>query len=225
MENPGAKSLAKAFINMPNLRKIAIPQNGIRTPGVKAMAAAVCQCKSLRILNLNDNTFTSKAMIPMARSIANLTHIEEIDFGDCLVRTRGVQAFTEVLKENEFPDLKRIDISEGEVKRDALVAFCRALNVKQFNGPIAVNVNGNNLGAAGIKSVKSCTNINLENSDFEDDYGTPENSEDSESEGEDAGTEEEIDVAEQRIKYADESHVVEQAEKCTVAEFLDKPTG
>lgn len=225
LEDPGAKSLAKAIVHMKSLKEFAIAQNGIRKHGVKALSTGVAGCSSLQILNLNDNTFTSFGAIPMARALSNLPDLEVIEFGDCLIRNRGCEALTTVLAENKFKHLKRVNVYAGEIKSKYALKLVEVLSNKKQD--IIVNLDGNNIGQTMIQTkLFEFDHIDFEEQDFEDDDGTPENSDDSEEEDDDDndGTDDDEERAAAEEIEAN-NFVKEIAEPCTAEEFLQNPTG
>jgi Ran GTPase-activating protein 1 len=224
LEDPGAKALAKAIVHMKSLKEFAIAQNGIRKNGIKALSKGVAGCSSLQILNLNDNTFTSFGAIPMARALSNLPDLEVIEFGDCLIRNRGCEALTTVLEENKFKHLKKVNVYAGEIKSKWALKLVEVLSNKEQD--IIVDLDGNNIGQSMIqKQLFEFDHIEFDNEEFEDDDGTPENSDDSEEEDDDDdGTDDDEERAAAEEIEAN-NFVREIAEPCTAEEFLQNPTG
>lgn len=85
-----------------------MPQNFIRHPGITALAEAFKHNTGLRVLNLNDNTFTWRGSKAMAAVLPLLQHLTLINFGDCLVRTKGAQYLAQALSggHNQLQEVK-----------------------------------------------------------------------------------------------------------------------
>lgn len=108
-----------------------MPQNGINHPGITALAQALAINPLLRVINLNDNTFTEKGAVAMAKvrrahgvtaararvslaltwpsflpqTLKTLRQVEVINFGDCLVRSKGAVAIADAVR-GGLPKLK-----------------------------------------------------------------------------------------------------------------------
>lgn len=79
-----------------------MPQNFIRHPGIAALAEAFVQNKGLTILNLNDNTFTWRGSHDMALVLPKLQRLKIINFGDCLIRTKGAEFLAKALSDGHL---------------------------------------------------------------------------------------------------------------------------
>ena len=227
LENPGAKALANAMIKMPKIKKIGVPQNGIRPAGIVALSNALCNCKTLEVLDISDNCMTSKAGIPMAKAIGNLCNLKEINFSDTLIRNRGIGALGLALETHKYPNLETINVGFGEIKARYAVKFAEQVNNSNQNNKITLNLNGNELGETAIEQIKKLENIKLlldDDGEVEGDEGSPEHSSDEESEDELTDTDE-INEADYEISAAYKKGTEEKSEACTVKEFLKEPTG
>uniref|UniRef100_A0A8C1A1I6 Ran GTPase-activating protein 1 n=1 Tax=Cyprinus carpio carpio TaxID=630221 RepID=A0A8C1A1I6_CYPCA len=129
LENDGATALAQAFQLIGSLEEVHIPQNGINYQGVTALATAMQHNPQLRVLNLNDNTFTKRGAIAMAQALKHLRNVQLINFGDCLVRSEGASAISETLREG-LPILKELNLSFGEITKDAALEVARSVQHK-----------------------------------------------------------------------------------------------
>ncbi|GMT17097.1 hypothetical protein PFISCL1PPCAC_8394 [Pristionchus fissidentatus] len=115
LEDPGATALAKAFKKIGTLEEITIPQNGIRRAGIQALAGCLRFNKALRIINFNDNTCTRNGAIAISFSLGDLQQLEMLDLGDCLCRANGTTAILAVLVSKQFPQLKEVNLSGNEL--------------------------------------------------------------------------------------------------------------
>uniref|UniRef100_A0A8C2EY79 Ran GTPase-activating protein 1 n=1 Tax=Cyprinus carpio TaxID=7962 RepID=A0A8C2EY79_CYPCA len=129
LENDGATALAQAFQLIGSLEEVHMPQNGINYQGVTALATAMQHNPQLRVLNLNDNTFTKRGAIAMAQALKHLRNVQLINFGDCLVRSEGASAISETLREG-LPILKELNLSFGEITKDAALEVARSVQHK-----------------------------------------------------------------------------------------------
>uniref|UniRef100_A0A8C1QZG9 Ran GTPase-activating protein 1 n=1 Tax=Cyprinus carpio TaxID=7962 RepID=A0A8C1QZG9_CYPCA len=129
LENDGATALAQAFQLIGSLEEVHMPQNGINYQGVTALATAMQHNPQLRVLNLNDNTFTKRGAIAMAQALKHLRNVQVINFGDCLVRSEGASAISETLREG-LPILKELNLSFGEITKDAALEVARSVQHK-----------------------------------------------------------------------------------------------
>ena len=68
-----------------------MPQNFIRHPGISAITEALVHNPKLRVLNLNDNTFTWRGSQAIANALPQLQELTHLNFGDCLVRSKGAE--------------------------------------------------------------------------------------------------------------------------------------
>ncbi|XP_071493304.1 ran GTPase-activating protein 1-like [Diadema antillarum] len=233
LENPGAIALAEAFKTIGTLEEIAMPQNGINHEGITALADAVEHSHNLRILNLNDNTFTAEGAVPMAKAIRNLFKLEVINFGDCLVRSEGASAIAESLMEG-VPNLKELNLSFGEIKREAAVKVAESMDTKHHIK--LLDLNGNSFGEEGIELIQSIMESNNHIDalgSLSDDEGSDDD--DSEDEEDEEDEEEEVEDAEEGTEVKDPNLQVRgtaispkqpttPAVPVTAGEFLTFPT-
>ena len=96
-----------------------MPQNGICHEGIAALAKAFgnniqLQVRNIDILssiilfsiskaiNLSDNTFSDEGSCAMAQVLPMLQDLRIINFGECLVRSRGAAAIAEAIKDGHM---------------------------------------------------------------------------------------------------------------------------
>ncbi|XP_041072789.1 ran GTPase-activating protein 1-like [Carcharodon carcharias] len=130
LENDGAVVLAETFSLIGTLEEVQLPQNGITHQGIGALANAFTKNTNLRILNLNDNIFTETGAVCMAQALESLQKLEVVNFGDCLVRSTGACAIAKSLQ-NSLSKLKELNLSYGEIKKEAANEVVKALAFKE----------------------------------------------------------------------------------------------
>uniref|UniRef100_A0A8C1XNA2 Ran GTPase-activating protein 1 n=1 Tax=Cyprinus carpio TaxID=7962 RepID=A0A8C1XNA2_CYPCA len=185
LENDGATALAQAFQLIGSLEEVHMPQNGINYQGVTALATAMQHNPQLRVLNLNDNTFTKRGAIAMAQALKHLRNVQVINFGDCLVRSEGASAISETLTEG-LPILKELNLSFGEITKDAALEVARSVQHKDQLEKL--DLNGNSLGEDGCENLREVMeNMNMADKlgSLSDDEGEPEEDEDEEEDDDD----------------------------------------
>ncbi|XP_072040661.1 ran GTPase-activating protein 1-like [Amphiura filiformis] len=240
LENPGATALAEAFKTIGTLEEVAMPQNGINHEGITALAQAFQHSPNLRIVNLNDNTFTAKGAISMAKGLKNLRKLEVINFGDCLVRTEGAEALADTLKDG-IPQLQELNLSFGEIGREAAVQIAEAMETKAFLK--SLELNGNCFGDEGCELIKGVMEANDrldalgtlsddegdEDEDDSDEYEDVDDDDEEEETGEDQG--EVVDDPALQVRGTQltprsprEGEIKENVVPATAAEFLSFPT-
>uniref|UniRef100_A0A8C2ETS5 Ran GTPase-activating protein 1 n=1 Tax=Cyprinus carpio TaxID=7962 RepID=A0A8C2ETS5_CYPCA len=175
LENDGATALAQAFQLIGSLEEVHMPQNGINYQGVTALATAMQHNPQLRVLNLNDNTFTKRGAIAMAQALKHLRNVQLINFGDCLVRSEGASAISETLREG-LPILKELNLSFGEITKDAALEVARSVQHKDQLEKLDLN---------GIIIRLNRKNHHIIVRIYLDDEGEPEEDEDEEEDDDD----------------------------------------
>uniref|UniRef100_A0A8C1XPN2 RAN GTPase activating protein 1a n=1 Tax=Cyprinus carpio TaxID=7962 RepID=A0A8C1XPN2_CYPCA len=168
-----------------SLEEVHMPQNGINYQGVTALATAMQHNPQLRVLNLNDNTFTKRGAIAMAQALKHLRNVQVINFGDCLVRSEGASAISETLTEG-LPILKELNLSFGEITKDAALEVARSVQHKDQLEKL--DLNGNSLGEDGCENLREVMeNMNMADKlgSLSDDEGEPEEDEDEEEDDDD----------------------------------------
>lgn len=150
LEDPGAKDLSKAFKVLGSLEEITMPQNGIRPSGVAALAEGFLANKNLKILNINDNTCTLSGAQALAKCIPHLRNLETLNVGDCLLKDSGASVLAPALAV-DMPALKEVIMSFNEIRTEGAVAV--AASMKNKTGLTSINLDGNQLGDAGVEDV------------------------------------------------------------------------
>lgn len=96
-----------------------MPQNGICHEGIAALAKAFGNNVQLQVrhtkylfgqlhcifkaINLSDNTFSDAGSCAMAQTLPLLQKLRIINFGECLVRSRGAAAIAEAIQDSHMP--------------------------------------------------------------------------------------------------------------------------
>lgn len=129
-----------------------MPQNGIYHVGISALSNAFTHNKRLEILNLNDNTIGPKGSEAIRKALPNLQSLKEINFGDCLLKTKGALLLAEGLKEgHKNLEVLILDSNEITSKGGLEVAKAMANKVKLKN----LAMDGNQFGNDGRIEVKN----------------------------------------------------------------------
>lgn len=162
LENKGAKAIAKVFEAVQTLEMVAMPQNGIYHEGISALSEAFKVNPNMKSLNLNDNTITAKGAESLAEALvfmqklvnANQFHsltqsncnvflfdsLEEINLGDCLLRTKGAVILGESLHDGHLA-LERLSLDHNEIGANGGHIIVSAMaNKEQLQ---SLNLNGN----------------------------------------------------------------------------------
>ncbi|XP_043737092.1 ran GTPase-activating protein 1 isoform X2 [Cervus elaphus] len=213
LENDGATALAEAFGIIGTLEEVHMPQNGINHPGVTALAQAFAINPLLRVINLNDNTFTEKGAMAMAKTLTTLRQVEVINFGDCLVRSKGAVAIADAIR-GGLPKLKELNLSFGEIKREAALSVAEAVADKAELEKL--DLNGNMLGEEGCEQLQEVLegfNIAAVLASLSDDEGEDDEDEDEEEEEEEEEGEEDEDEEEEDEDEEEEPQQEEQGEE------------
>lgn len=87
----------------------------------------------------------------MAEALKTLRQVEHINFGDCLVRSKGALAIASALK-GGLHKLKELNLSFCEIKRDA--ALTLAESVEDKSELERLDLNGNNFGEEGCEHIQ-----------------------------------------------------------------------
>uniref|UniRef100_A0A8C0E6A5 Ran GTPase activating protein 1 n=1 Tax=Bubo bubo TaxID=30461 RepID=A0A8C0E6A5_BUBBB len=154
-------------------------------------------------LDLSDNAFgpdgvrgfeallKSPTSVAMAETLKALRQIEVINFGDCLVRSKGAVAIADAVKEG-LHKLKELNLSFCEIKRDAALTVAEAIEDKAELERL--DLNGNCLGEEGCEQLQEILegfNMASVLGSLSDDEGEEEEDEDEEEEEEEEDEEEE----------------------------------
>ena len=124
----------------------------------------------------------------MAETLKTLRQVEVINFGDCLVRSKGAVAIADAVR-GGLPKLKELNLSFCEIKRDAALVVAEAVADKAELEKL--DLNGNALGEEGceqLQEVMDSFNMAKVLASLSDDEGEDE---DEEEEGEEDDEEEE----------------------------------
>uniref|UniRef100_A0A8C3SIT1 Ran GTPase activating protein 1 n=1 Tax=Chelydra serpentina TaxID=8475 RepID=A0A8C3SIT1_CHESE len=205
-------------------------------------------------LDLSDNAFgpdgvrgfeallkSPKGAVAMAETLKTLRQVEVINFGDCLVRSKGAIAIAEAVKEG-LPKLKELNLSFCEIKRDAALTIAEATEDKSELEKL--DLNGNALGEEGCEQLQeilegfnmadvlgSLSDDEGEDEEDEDDEGEDEEDEDDEGEDEEEeqqlqerGQGEQESLPSKKILDSHDSTPVSPPPPVDVATFLAFPS-
>ena len=108
----GITALADALTTNTNLRLLNMNDNTFTEAGAKAMAKVILVTKVLTvcIISLMFLVFTVTISLPSnpvkvtslynLQALPNLQNLEVLNFGDCLVRTKGAEAIADAIKDS-----------------------------------------------------------------------------------------------------------------------------
>lgn len=101
LENPGIIVLSEAFAHMGSLRKISVPQNGIRAEGMVALFRALSNCPNMQVIEVNDNYLNDEsAYEALGQCIESLNYISVLNIGDCMLGDKGGHRVITALKQS-----------------------------------------------------------------------------------------------------------------------------
>ena len=115
LENPGIIELAQVFGQMQSLRKISIPQNGIKKEGMVALFRNLLNNPELQILEVNDNYLNDpEAFEALSTCIENLNYLAVVNIGDCMIGDSGASKVLNALKTTS-PHLLELNLQYNEL--------------------------------------------------------------------------------------------------------------
>ena len=115
LENPGIIELAQVFGQMQSLRKISIPQNGIKKEGMVALFRNLLNNPELQILEVNDNYLNDpEAFEALSACIENLNYLAVVNIGDCMIGDSGASKVLNALKTTS-PHLLELNLQYNEL--------------------------------------------------------------------------------------------------------------
>lgn len=193
------------------LQEIAMPQNGIYHDGISALSDAFLHNKDLEILNLNDNTIGPKGSESISKALSQLDNIKELNFGDCLLKTKGALLLANTLKSSN-KNLEILILGFNEIGSKGGLELVKAMADKTKLKNLLLD--GNQFGNEGRNAVKlqmkEVGKLNCLGSLSED-----ESEEEGEQSNEEQSSDDEIKIEE--IEESTDSVT-------TIDEFLETPT-
>jgi len=120
LENDGAAALGRLFGEMKSLKKVAVPQNGIKTEGFVALFAGLEQNPELQWIEVNDNCLSDEAAYSsLSRAVGRLQFLSVINVGDSLLGDAGALALLQALHASN-PHLLQLNLQYNELKAEAV---------------------------------------------------------------------------------------------------------
>ena len=92
----------------------------------------------------------------IAEAVQCLPDLEELDLGDCLVRTEGALKLARALRHCE--KIKRINFAFGEIRLNGALALMEALSPVLYRLE-QLDLNGNKFGEEGCENIKEYTDL------------------------------------------------------------------
>eukprot|EP00072_Mus_musculus_P062388 XP_011243826.1 PREDICTED: ran GTPase-activating protein 1 isoform X2 [Mus musculus] len=183
------------------LQELKLNNCGMGIGGGKILAAALTECHrkssaqgkplALKVFVAGRNRLENDGATALAEAfgtLKTLRQVEVINFGDCLVRSKGAVAIADAVR-GGLPKLKELNLSFCEIKRDAALVVAEAVADKAELEKL--DLNGNALGEEGceqLQEVMDSFNMAKVLASLSDDEGEDE---DEEEEGEEDDEEEE----------------------------------
>lgn len=129
-----------------------MPQNGIYHVGISALSEAFKHNKNLEILNLNDNTIGPKGSEHISKALSSLQNLKEINFGDCLLKTKGALLLADGLKDGH-KKLEVLILGFNEIGSKGGLEVVKAMENKANLKNLVLD--GNQFGSDGRDNLKS----------------------------------------------------------------------
>ena len=99
LEDGGISELAEVFGRMKTLRKISIPQNGIKKVGMMALFKNLLHNPDLQMIEVNDNYLNDAEVAAcLGACIENLAFLSVLNIGDCMLGDKGAAVVFNALK-------------------------------------------------------------------------------------------------------------------------------
>ena len=115
LENPGIIELAQVFGVMQSLRKISVPQNGIRKEGMVALFRNLMKNPEMQIIEVNDNYLNDEeAAEALGACVENMNYLAVVNIGDCMLGDAGAKRVLDALKVTS-PHLLELHLQYNEL--------------------------------------------------------------------------------------------------------------
>lgn len=120
LENEGAAALGRLFGEMKSLKKVSMPQNGIKADGFMALFAGLEQNHDLQWIEVNDNCLSDEpAFTSLSRAVGALQFLSVLNVGDCLLGDAGAMPLLLALHSSN-PHLLQLNLQYNELKSEAV---------------------------------------------------------------------------------------------------------
>ncbi|OMJ89377.1 hypothetical protein SteCoe_8477 [Stentor coeruleus] len=153
LENPGIIELAQVFGKMQTLRKISVPQNGIRKEGMVALFRSLLNNPELQIIEVNDNYLNEpEAYEALSACIENSKYLAVVNIGDSMIGDHGALRVLNALKTTS-PHLLQLFLQFSELSNPKILEELTELVLIRKNLE-KVMIQGNEFKKATQKKVK-----------------------------------------------------------------------
>ena len=153
LENPGIIELAQVFGIMQSLRKISVPQNGIRKEGMVALFRNLINNPELQIIEVNDNYLNdAEAFEALSACIENMNYLAVVNIGDCMLGDVGALKVLNALKVTS-PHLLELHLQYNELSEQRVCNDIMEL-MQIRNNLDKVRLQGNDFGKKLKEKVK-----------------------------------------------------------------------
>ena len=120
LENEGAAALGHLFGEMKSLKKVSLPQNGIKTEGFMALFSGLEQNPCLQWVEVNDNCLSEEpAFTSLSRAVGRLQFLSVLNLGDSLLGDSGAMPLLLALHSSN-PHLLQLNLQYNELKSEAV---------------------------------------------------------------------------------------------------------
>jgi len=177
LQSEGMMFLTKAFSRLTTLKRLELPQNGIKLDGLQELCKSFLNMPQLEVLNLNDNLLHEEGAVLLSKTIVKLPQLKDIDVGDCLINSIGAIAIARVFQDKTAcPTLRRLTLSYSDIGNKGAFEVAKAIEGRE--SLLLLNLNGNRIKAKGLEAINSALG------DRSDVLGNMEANDDWEEEGE-----------------------------------------
>lgn len=164
LENKGIIELAQVFGQMRSLRKISIPQNGIKKEGMIALFRNLISNTELQMIEVNDNYLNDEeAAQCLSACIESLSYLSIVNIGDCMLGDKGASKVFNALK-NSNPHLMELYVQYNELSTGRSVDDIIELAMIREN-LVKLHLQGNDFKKSSKAIIKE--NINKRETEIE----------------------------------------------------------
>jgi Ran GTPase-activating protein 1 len=105
---------------MKSLKKVALPQNGIKTEGFIALFAGLEQNPELQWIEVNDNCLSDEgAFTSLSRAVSRLQFLSVLNVGESLLGDAGALQLLQALHSSN-PHLLQLNLQYNELKSESV---------------------------------------------------------------------------------------------------------
>jgi len=152
LEDPGITALSSAFQKMRSLRKISVPQNGIKTQGIVALFNSLANNELMQMIDVNDNVVNEEeAHSAVAACVQKLNYLCSLNLGDTLLGDEGATAVLESLLGTN-PHIRQLTLSYNDLEDSQILDRVSEL-LKERSDLEFVDLKGNEFASGSINKL------------------------------------------------------------------------